>query len=139
MEQGFSILEHPSDLGIAAHGASLAEAFESAARGLISIILEPATVSACEEREVRIEAGDREQLLVRWLSELLYLYDGKKFVGSEFRISQLSDTLLIATVRGEPFSPLKHATRLDVKAVTYHQLAVEETSGGASVQVFLDI
>jgi SHS2 domain-containing protein len=135
----FTILDHPSDLGIEARGTTLAEAYQNAACGLMSLILECARVEPREIRDVTITATDHEQLLVRWLSEILYLYDGQQFASREFHISELGATTLRATLRGEPFSPDKHHTRLDVKAVTYHQIQVREDQGGATVRVFLDI
>ncbi len=44
MEAGYLILDHPADLGIEARGRTLAEAFEQAARGLISVIVDPDSV-----------------------------------------------------------------------------------------------
>ncbi len=137
--ESYRILEHPADLGIEAEGATLCEAFANAARALMSIILDPAGIELCEERKVEIHAVDTEQLLVKWLSEILYLYDGLGFIGKEFDIRQMNDTHLLAVVRGEMFDGKKHRTRLDVKAVTYHQLTIEEGKQGARVRVFLDI
>ncbi len=135
----FRILEHPSDLGIEATGHTLARAFEGCARGLMSIIVETSQVQPRESREIALQGSDQGQLLVRWLSEILYLYDGQGFVCSDFRISRLSQTDLVSTVRGEPFAVARHRTYLDVKAVTYHQLQIKETEQGAMVRVFLDI
>jgi SHS2 domain-containing protein len=117
----------------------MAEAFAAAARGMISVILDPSTVEAREERRIAITASDPEQLLVRWLSELLYLYDGAGFIGVEFNVSELTPLSLRATAWGESFSEDVQGARLDVKAVTYHQITVEETEGGARVRVYLDI
>jgi len=139
MNQPFIILEHPADLGIEANGSSLSNAFENAAAGLMSIILDLESVAEKEERTVHLEGADLDQLLVKWLSEILYLYDGQGFVGRKFLVHGLSDTRLVALVRGEMFSPAKHTTRLDVKAVTYHQLLIEQRPGGARVRVYLDI
>lgn len=139
MTSSFTILAHPADLGIEARGETVAEAFEAAARGMVSVILDPATVEAREERRISITASDPEQLLVRWLSEVLYLYDGTGFVGREFLVHEITRLSLRATVWGEPFSAETHGPRLDVKAVTYHQITVEEIEGGALVRVFLDI
>jgi SHS2 domain-containing protein len=86
MQPGFVILDHPADLGIEARGRTLAEAFEQAAIALMSIILDLTTVEPKELRRVQLKATDQEQLLVRWLEELLYLYDGENFVGSKFVI-----------------------------------------------------
>ena len=136
---GFRILDHPADLGIEAYGKTVAEAFEQAALGLVSIIVDASSVEARECREVTLRGSDREQLLVRWLQEILYLYDGEHFIGGRFQISQLEPGWLQALVYGEPFDPKHHQTRLDVKAVTYHQLKVLEGTGNSSVRVFLDI
>lgn len=135
----FRILEHPADLGIEAHGGTLEEAFVQAAVGLVSIILDPATVEPRQTKEVHLRRADLEQLLVKWLSEILYLYDGQGFVGKEFEIVRLTENELDAKVRGEPLDLQKHRTRLDVKAVTYHQLQIQHTDHGVRVQVYLDI
>ena len=136
---GFNLIDHPADLGIEARGATMAEAFEQAATGLMSVILDLSSVEARVSREVFLEASDLEHLLVKWLAEVLYLYDGEKFVSTEFSVSQLRPDSLRATVSGETFVEEKHVTRLDVKAVTYHQLVVEEANAVSRVRVFLDI
>ncbi|MER3523616.1 MAG: protein archease [Ignavibacteria bacterium] len=139
MNEPFRILDHPADLGVEANGSTLAEAFQHAAKGLMTVILDLDSVACREAREVVLRASDREQLLVKWLSEILYLYDGGGFVGKEFTITQLSDTALQAQVHGERFDAAKHRTRLDVKAITYHQLAVTLHKQGATVRVYLDM
>ena len=136
---GFNLIDHPADLGIEARGDTLAQAFEQAATGLMSVILDLSSVEARISREVFLEASDSEHLLVKWLAEVLYLYDGEKFVSREFSISQLRQDSLRATVLGETFVAEKHVTRLDVKAVTYHQLVVEETNTASRIRVILDI
>ncbi|MCK5572103.1 MAG: archease [Bacteroidetes bacterium] len=130
MKHSFVILDHPADLGIEATGRSLSEAFENAAAGLMSVILDPETVAASESRTIALDGTDREHLLVKWLSEILYLYDGERFAATEFSVMDLGGTSLKATIRGEPFVPGRHISRMDVKAVTYHQLSVEEEPGG---------
>jgi SHS2 domain-containing protein len=139
MQPGFVILDHPADLGIEARGRTIAEAFEQAAIALMSIILDLTAVEPKEFRMIRLKALDQEQLLVRWLEELLYLYDGENFACSNFVVEELGPNHLNASVRGEPFSETQHPTRLDVKAITYHQLLVEQNPEGGRVRVFLDI
>ena len=136
---GFRILEHPADLGIEAHGSTLQEAFVSAAEGMMSVIVDLTTVDARETRTVEIGAGDPAQLLVRWLTEVLYYYDGRQFISKEFTMTTFEPTRLRATLAGEQVSLPKHRTLLDVKAVTYHQIEVTMDEDGARVRVFLDI
>ncbi len=139
MGRGFTIFDHPSDLGITAKGASLSEAFEEAARGLISIIADLPSVRPAVARKISFTASDPQQLLVKWLSEILYLYDGQQFIAGEFHVERLTDTKLEGFVRGEPFSAVRHHPRTDVKAITYHQVAVRSDRDGAEVTVVVDI
>lgn len=139
LTSGYRILDHPSDLGIEAVGRSLAEAFESAARGLMSVILDLKPVREVESHEIVLTAEDIEHLLVKWLGEILYRYDGQLFVSKDFHIMSLTPTQLSATIEGELFDPERHKTKLDVKAITYHQLSVEEGTDISRVRVFLDI
>jgi SHS2 domain-containing protein len=139
MKRHFEILEHPADLGIEARGKNLAEAFQAAADGLMSLLVDPATVEPSETRHVEIRAADAGQLLVKWLGEILYLFDGEKFVSSKFAIFGWSDNALSAAVAGEKLNSSRHVTRMDVKAITYHQLQVVQNQGGGQVRVFLDI
>lgn len=138
LPQAFTILGHPSDLGIEATGGTMADAFASAAAGMMSVIVDPSTVNAVEQRSVHVTASDIEQLLVRWLSEILYLYDGARFIAGRFDIRELNATALDAVLHGEVLDLARHHTRLDVKAVTYHQVLIEQTEG-ARIRVYLDI
>jgi SHS2 domain-containing protein len=132
-------LDHPSDTGIEAHGATQAEAFSRAAAALISLFLDPSKVEATEQRCVSLTATDEEQLLVRWLSEVLYLYDGQGFVAKEFSMTTCTATAIEAEVRGGLFDPQKHATRTEIKAITYHQLGVWREESGWGLRVFVDL
>jgi SHS2 domain-containing protein len=136
---GYSLLDHPADLGIEAFGRNLPEAFEQAALGLISIILDPDRITHSQLKEIVIEGTDFEQLLVKWLTEVLYLYDGESFAGGKFEIIELSPNKLRARVLGEAFDLERHSPRLDVKAITYHQLLLKQDDSGAQIRVFLDI
>jgi SHS2 domain-containing protein len=136
---GYHLIDHPADLGIEAFGRNLIEAFEQAGLGLMSVILDVDSVKLKESRRLLLEASDLEHLLVKWLTEILYLYDGESFAGGRFQISELSPQHLSATVTGDSFSEKNHTTRLDVKAITYHQLSVEQNDEGGRVRVFLDI
>lgn len=139
MHEGYRILEHPSDIGIEANGQTLKDALEYVARGLVSIIVDPSTVEPIEQRYIRLAANDLEQLLVKWLSEILYLYDGNDFLVSDVSIEQLSNNSLEAILTGDILDERKHVLKLDVKAITYHQLEIEEREDGCRVKVFVDI
>jgi SHS2 domain-containing protein len=76
---------------------------------------------------------------VNWLSELLYLQDAEGWLFREFELNSLSHNSLAAVARGERLDPARHQLKLLVKAITYHQLALEETPAGWRAQVYVDI
>jgi SHS2 domain-containing protein len=135
----FHLLEHPSDLGIEATGRTIAEAFEQAALGLMAVIADAKNIESRDERKVKVDALDYENLLVKWLSEILYLYDGEDYLLKEANVESISPTRLEAGISGEKYNSEKHKMKIDVKAVTYHQLSIETSSSMTTVRVFLDI
>ena len=139
MQPGYTILEHPADIGIEARGDTLQQVFEQAAKGMMSVILDPGSVDSVESHRLDLRADDVEQLLVRWLAEILYYFDGRRFLAKEFVIDRMTATRLEAVIRGESHLPHKHRMNMDVKAVTYHQLCVRNDTQGWYARVFLDI
>ncbi|MGB9773554.1 MAG: archease [Bacteroidota bacterium] len=151
-----TILEHPSDVGIEVISSSLKRAFEEAVYGLISIIIEKfpteggigesgalGSIESLKRREIWLNGIDLENILVKWLSEALYVYDGEKLVPTEAIVTELSSSGHGVDLRGvlycEQFDPAIHRTKLDVKAVTYHQLLVEVAESYTRLRVFFDI
>ena len=135
----FEILEHPADIGFRAFGGTLPELFENAAAALLSIRADPDEVEARQEVPIAADGADHESLLVNFLSEVLYLVDGKQIAFRRVRVDTLSETEIAATGLGEQHDPARHHVKLIVKAVTYHQLRIERTAHGWSATVYLDI
>ena len=135
----FEILEHTADVGIVAHGGSLAELFANAATGMFAIMAELEGVRQTEERRIEVEARDREGLMVRWLTELLYYLDAEELLLSRFVVDEVSDTNLRARAFGERIDPQRHRLHFGVKAVTRHMLEVAEEDGGYRTQLLFDI
>ncbi len=135
----FEILEHTADVGIVAHGSSLAELFANAAAGMFTVMADLEGVRQTEERRIEVEGRDRERLMVRWLTELLYYLDAEEMLFSRFAVDEASDTRLQARVFGERIDPERHRLHFGVKAVTHHMLEISSEDGGYRAQVLLDI
>ncbi len=128
--------EHVSEVRLRLRADTLSGLFEEAARALSELM--------CAERgdphgapvPVRIGAPDREALLAAWIDELVFLSETHKRVWAEARIEHLTDTHLLATVRG--FEPA--ALRTQVKGATLHDLRILETRAGSyDATVVLDV
>ena len=138
MGKKFELIDHTADIGIAAYGADLKETFANAACALFSLMVDLDDVSESLCREATVTADNREDLLVEWLNELLYIFDVDNVLLKRFEITKLTDTSLTADCFGEKMDPRRHRMKMGVKAATYHMLQVEEGNGWR-VQVLLDI
>lgn len=125
-------LDHTADVGIRAHGATLDELFAAAAAGMFSLVADLRKVRAVGEVEVRVKADDLEALMVRWLSELLFLHETQRLLLKEFDV-RIDGMCLEARARGETIDKKRHELKLNIKAVTYHRLRVDRKAGLAEV------
>jgi len=135
----YQLLDHTADIGIAAFGSDLAEAFGKAAYAMFDIITDVDEVKETSSYDVRVSAGNIEELLVAWLDELLYRYETERILCKRFVIEDMSDLRLSAVVFGENADSTRHEIKTEIKSVTYHQLKVEETKDGWRVQVIFDV
>jgi SHS2 domain-containing protein len=135
----FEILEHTADIGFRARGRTLAEVFAQAAEALAAIALELDNVRPEQAWPVSATGEDLESLLVNWLSEVLYLIDGKQFAPRRFSVRELTANAVKGEASGEPRDPARHRAKLVVKGVTYHQLGIRKDDRGWSAEVYLDI
>jgi len=137
--QPYRILEHTADIGFEAFGSTCKEVFVNAAQALMHLIVDLNSIAPRQEVSVQVEGEDPPSLLVNWLSEILYLNDAEGWLFRDFEVSSLKEKSLAAIARGEKFDPARHQLKLLVKAITYHQLALEQTSDGWRAQVYVDI
>jgi SHS2 domain-containing protein len=135
----FEILEHPADIGFRAFGRTLPELYENSATALLTIRADPEEVEPRQEFRLSADSADCESLLVDFLSEVLYLVDGEQIAFRQVRVDALTETAISATGLGEHHDPARHHVKLIVKAVTWHQLKIDQTAEGWSATVYLDI
>lgn len=135
----FELIDHTADVGVKAYGKTLSEAFENAARGMFNVIANNSEIENTGQYNIELQADDLEQLLVDWLSELLFLHSANNLVFGFFKVNlDEKNNKLSATVFGEKISVSKHKIETEVKAVTYHMLSVKKTKP-CNVQVLFDI
>ena len=132
-------MEHTADEGIIVCAADLPTLFARAAWAMFTIIAELDAVVPAESLHVRVTAGDREALLVRWLSELNFRHATEHMIYSEFEVLQVSHDVLIATVRGEKIDPQRHRIHTEIKAVTFHGLEIAGEADELRARVLFDV
>ncbi len=139
IEKRWEHYPHPADVGVRGIGATKSDAFEQVSLALTAVVANPETIEALEPLEVTCEAENDEMLLVEWLNRLVYEMSTRRMLFSRFDI-YVGDKLLKARIWGEAIDPEKHQPAVEVKAVTYHDLAVKQSPGGEWLaQCVLDV
>ena len=152
MTERYRMLDHPADGKFRAFGATMEEAFANAALATASIMVDWEKVERRLEHPVWIEAGDLQQLLNKFLSEMLYLFDAKKFVlgaAEDVHIEIPPDEgenaggpiRLSARFVGDD-RPERYEFHGDVKAVTYSEMRIDScdcSPGPWVLQVVVDL
>ncbi|OGS59874.1 MAG: hypothetical protein A3K59_08000 [Euryarchaeota archaeon RBG_19FT_COMBO_69_17] len=124
--------EHTADVGIRAYGQTAGELFANAAEGMFSLVADLDGVRPVGEVEVRVTADDAPSLLVKWLSDLLYLHETEHLLFRSFDV-RIEGTSLQGKARGEAIDKERHELKLVIKAVTYHRLSVDLERGVAEI------
>jgi protein archease len=137
--KAYETFDHTADIGIRAFGRTPEEVFIHAAEALFNVLTDLGSIRGRLTREVEVRGSDLEDLLVRWLGELLYLCEGEGYLFQEFSIVQLTPTSLKAAARGERFDPARHEFKTEIKAVTYHQVEVSQKGETWVGKVILDL
>ena len=144
--QKYSLFDHTADIGVEIFGRTKKELFTNAAFALFDILIQDIdkkrkTKRVSKERmKVRIvEGADLEDLLVNFLRELLFLFNGSRCVVNRGTIIACSNKRLAVQLTVEPYNSKKHLIKTELKAVTYHGLSVEKTKSGWKARVIFDV
>ena len=133
-EQGHREVEHTADWGLEVWAPDLRGLMEEAARGMFELMgIEVSEESRCH-RQLEIGADDREQLLVSFLEELLFIADSEEIAFDGFLLN-VQDMSLLARLEGGFIA----SRTKEIKAVTYHYLEIAETSLRMKTRIIFDV
>jgi SHS2 domain-containing protein len=135
----YRVFDHTADLGVEIYGTTVKELFANAAFAVFDMLTDLDRVLTSEERKIIVEGEGWEDLLVNYLREVLYLFNGEGLLLREYSIIEIDPQHLEGKVSGEVFDPLKHRMNKEIKAVTYHQITVRETPGMWIGRVIFDV
>ncbi len=138
-DKPYEFLEHTADIAVRIYGKNLTEIFVNAARAMFEVLAKRREGAHGPRIAVGISLTDnnQEELLIRWLNELLFLYAAKELVFSDYQIHRLSIDGLEATVTGEPTA--NYSIHTEIKAATYHELNIVRTPEGLQVEIIFDV
>ena len=139
----YEVFEHTADVGLRVRATELSQLFVDAARGLFSVMVANLdAVRAVQQVSFSLNGENLEGLWHDWLAELLYTFHGRRLLLAEFQVEvgeAAGNLALTATARGEPIDLSRHQIDMEVKAITWHGLKVEQQAEGWLAEVILDI
>ena len=80
-----------------------------------------------------------EDLLVDWLCEVIAVGATHGEAYGTVEITRAGEFFAEGILRGEPIEPVKHDLRFDVKAATYHDLSLDQTTEEMRARVVFDL
>jgi len=136
----YRVTKHQSELAVRVLGDSQADLFANSAVALFDVMV--ADVDKVESKErltLEVEGTDRDDLMVNWVRELLYLYQGSGYLLREFLIREAKDTIIKAEVAGEKIDPDRHEIKQEIAAVAFHKSRMAKTGNQWTAHLIFEV
>ena len=132
--------EHTADIGIEIESPTLSRAFEEVSLSFSEIITGGSLPEFSLSKKVSLESNNLDSLLVDFMSYLVVLFDTDDFItgSAKLKISKNNSFQLAGKLVGETYNQDKHGYGVEIKAISYHQLLVQE-GPPAQIRVILDL
>ncbi len=131
---GYQERAHTADWALEVWASDLVGLLQQAAHGMYALMHARLQAEPREAYHFEIVAPDRETLLVTFLAELLY-FTQRDDVGFDRLDLTYEGERLTVEAEGAPIESIAK----EIKAVTYHNLAVCETERGLEATIVFDV
>lgn len=132
--QGFHEIAHTADWALRVWAPDLSGLLVEAACGMTALMDIEFNGTQLVQRSIELFAEDAESLLVAFLSELLFIGESEGIGFSQAQLSihgcQLNGELVLQQIKSQS---------KEIKAVTYHNLAIHETENGLETVIVFDV
>jgi SHS2 domain-containing protein len=135
----YEVFEHTADIGLNIYGATLADLFIHAAQGMESLMVPLEQVRVVTGREIAVTGRDTLALLIEWLNELIFLFDTAHLLLRDFEIDAITETRVTGRAFGEAYDAQLHELSSAIKAVTWHEAAINRIPGGYQARIIFDL
>jgi SHS2 domain-containing protein len=138
-QKKYRVTRRQSELAVRITGGSQADLFSNSAFALFDVMAHVDKIEIKERMTLEVEGTDRDDLMVNWMRELLYLYQGSGYLLKEFNIGEVRDTLVKAEVCGEKIDPDRHEIKQEIGSVASHKSRMEKTGNQWTAQVIFEL
>jgi SHS2 domain-containing protein len=139
----YEFTDHTADVAVELRAESRAGLFRDALRAFTDTVTDLRRVDGDEGHDLEASGETLEELMVEWLGELVYRFDVDGLLFRDVTGPEIEETgtgfRLTGRALGEPYDEERHPLKVEIKGVTYHELAVEQTDGSWRGRVIFDI
>ena len=139
MKKTYHLIDHTADFGIQVFGTDSRELFTNAALALFDVITEMDELNGDDSCDITASGEDWSDLMINWLREILYLWNGREMLVKSVQVLSLSERNISAKIYFDAYLPDRHTIKTEIKAVTYHQIQVKRSPSGWKAQIIFDI
>ena len=135
----YRITKRQTELAVRITGNSQADLFVNSGFALFDVLTDGEKIEVKERVPLEVEGTDRDDLMVNWVRELLYLYQGSGYLLKEFKINEVKDTNVKAEVCGEKIDPDRHEIKQEIASVAAHKSRMQKTGNQWIAQVIFEL
>jgi SHS2 domain-containing protein len=130
-----------ADCALEVEGRDLNDLFETVARAVAEIMVDPTTIRTTIQREIALSAPSLDLLLFDWIAELIFLKDSEQLILTRVSVDASGEVAgrLLARAEGGRIDRERTALRADAKAPTFYRFGVERAVSGWRARVVIDI
>tara|TARA_B100000809_G_C15033464_1_gene492856 strand:+ start:10 stop:480 length:471 start_codon:yes stop_codon:yes gene_type:complete len=134
------IFEHTADAGIEVEDKNLSGAFHEVSLAFTEIITGGNLPDSESFHIIDLEGINLDNLLVRYISYLIFLFDTENFIvgSTNLDISIDESNRLRGKIYGEIYKESKHGYGVEIKAISYHMLHISE-GPPSKIKLILDL
>jgi len=137
-QKSYRVTKRQSELAVRVSGTSQGDLFANAAFALFDVMTDVETIEVIERLSLEVEGTDRDDLMINWMRELIYLYQGSGYLLKEFKILEVKDTRVKAEVCGEKINPDRHEIKQEIAAVAHQHGRMEKTGNQWIAQLIFE-
>lgn len=131
----YELLSHMADIKIRAYGKNEEESFSNSLFALKEVIVGKKKIKKEILKNIKILAKSKEELLYKFLEEILFILDSKKLIISEIKKIEIKKN----SINLEAYFQKIEKINNPVKAITYNDILYKKENNKFILEVTLDL
>jgi len=143
MSWKYNFIDHTADIAVEVKSNTIEELFIASAYAWQESVIEKNEIKISDKREINVNELSYEELLVRFLDELNFLLLTKKWIMgklNQIEIKKKNEMYnLTAVMSGDSISLKRYRLKVEIKAITFHQMEIKNINNEYTTRIVFDI